>query len=81
MVSALVARHTCRAQHYVLSGEDDVIHWPDLDEDIELTRLFEGGQSAEGPVSLLRWLEERERRAQQSVESNRVRKSPALAAD
>ncbi len=37
---------------YVLSGDDDVVHWPDLDEDIELTRLLEGGPSAEGPVSL-----------------------------
>lgn len=42
--------------HYELSGEDDVIHWPDLDEDIELIRLFEGGKSTESESSLQRWL-------------------------
>lgn len=42
--------------HYELSGEDDIIHWPDLDEDIELNRLFEGGRSVESESSLRRWL-------------------------
>jgi hypothetical protein len=42
--------------HYELSGEDEVIHWPDLDEDIELVRLFEGGRSVESESSLRRWL-------------------------
>jgi hypothetical protein len=42
--------------YYELSGDDDVIHWPDLDEDIELSRLFEGGASIESERSLQRWL-------------------------
>jgi hypothetical protein len=42
--------------HYELSGDDDVIHWPDLDEDIDLSRLFVGGKSQETEDSLRRWL-------------------------
>jgi hypothetical protein len=42
--------------HYQLSGDDDVIHWPELDEDIELLRLFAGGRSVESESSLRRWL-------------------------
>jgi hypothetical protein len=42
--------------HYELSGDDDVIHWPHLDEDIDLTRLFVGGKSLETEESLARWL-------------------------
>ena len=42
--------------HYELSGDDDVIHWPDLDEDIDLTRLLEGGNSVESERSIQRWL-------------------------
>jgi len=39
-----------------LSGDNDVIHWPDLDEDVELTRLFSGGKSVESQRSIQRWL-------------------------
>jgi hypothetical protein len=46
--------------HYELSGEDDVIHWPELDEDIDLIRLFEGGRSVESERSLQRWLSSRQ---------------------
>ncbi|NJN98613.1 MAG: DUF2442 domain-containing protein [Anaerolineales bacterium] len=42
--------------HYELNGDDNIIHWPELDEDIELTRLFEGGRSLESERSLQRWL-------------------------
>ena len=42
--------------HYELSGDNDVIHWPDLDEDIELMRLFAGGKSLESEQSIQRWL-------------------------
>lgn len=42
--------------HYELSGDDNVIHWPELDEDIELARLFEGGRSVESERSIQRWL-------------------------
>ena len=34
----------------------NMIHWPTLDEDIELSRLFEGGKSIESERSLQRWL-------------------------
>ena len=45
--------------HYQLYGDDDVIHWPDLDEDIELLNLFQGGKSAESERSIQRWLHSR----------------------
>jgi Protein of unknown function (DUF2442) len=46
--------------HYELSGDQDVIHWPDLDEDIEVLRLFEGGKSVESAQSIQRWLSNRQ---------------------
>lgn len=49
--------------HYELSGDDNVIHWPELDEDIELIRLFEGGRSVESESSLRRWLSSRQAQA------------------
>ncbi|HKZ79516.1 MAG TPA: DUF2442 domain-containing protein [Anaerolineae bacterium] len=42
--------------HYQVLGDDDVIHWPDLDEDVELLRLLEGGKSIESERSIQRWL-------------------------
>ncbi len=42
--------------HYQVLGDDDVIHWPDLDEDVGLLRLLEGGKSAESERSIRRWL-------------------------
>ncbi len=42
--------------HYEVLGDEDVIHWPAVDEDIELTRLFEGGKSIETEDSIKRWL-------------------------
>jgi len=53
--------------HYELSGDENVIHWPELDEDIELAGLFEGGRSAEGETSLRRWLLSRQERAKAKV--------------
>jgi len=41
---------------YELSGDNTVIHWPLLDEDIELSRLFQGGKSVESERSLQRWM-------------------------
>lgn len=41
--------------HYVLTGDDDIIHWPELDEDIDLLRLFAGGPSTETEQSISRW--------------------------
>lgn len=46
--------------NYELVGDDDSIHWPDLDEDIELVRLFEGGKSTENEDSIQRWLATRQ---------------------
>ena len=41
---------------YELRGEEDVIHWPALDEDIDLEGLLVGGRSGESSASLQRWL-------------------------
>lgn len=49
--------------HYELSDDDNIIHWPELDEDIELTRLFEGGKSLESERSIQRWLLSRQAQA------------------
>jgi len=45
--------------HYEVLGDDDVIHWPELDEDIDLLRLLEGGASLESDSSIQRWLRSR----------------------
>lgn len=50
--------------HYVLGREDSTIHWPDLDEDIELSGLFIGGKSVETEASIQRWLASRQKIAQ-----------------
>lgn len=60
--------------HYELSGDNDVIHWPDLDEDVELTRLFSGGKSVESQRSIQRWLLSRQ------IEQSRNGKQMAMAA-
>ncbi len=52
---------------YELSGDDNVIHWPELDEDIELTRLFEGGRSVESERSIQRWMLSRQVQAETKV--------------
>lgn len=40
-------------------GNGDGIHWPDLDEDINVTSLLAGRRSGESQTSLRRWLETR----------------------
>lgn len=47
---------TSERNTYELSGDNTVIHWPALDEDIELSRLFQGGKSVESERSLQGWL-------------------------
>ncbi len=42
-----------------LIGTGEGIHWPDLDEDLEVEAILLGWMSAEGPTSLQRWLDER----------------------
>lgn len=44
--------------HWMILGDDDLIHWPDLDEEIELLRLFSGGESLESESSVQAWLAE-----------------------
>ncbi len=39
-----------------LIGDGEGIHWPDLDEDIEVAHLLAGIPSQEGQKSLERWL-------------------------
>lgn len=46
--------------HYELMGDDGAIHWPDLDEDIDLIGLLQGGKSTETERSIQRWLLSRE---------------------
>jgi hypothetical protein len=40
-------------------GENEGIHWPDLDEDISIEGVVAGRRSAESQSSLKRWLERR----------------------
>jgi hypothetical protein len=42
-----------------LIGEGEVIHWPDLDEDISVASLILGKPSGESQQSLNRWLKGR----------------------
>lgn len=51
----LLGTHAER-NHYRILGDDQVIHWPDLDEDIDLERLLVGGPSVESTSSLRQWL-------------------------
>lgn len=44
-----------------LIGDGEGIRWPDLDEDVRVSGLLEGGRSAESSASLQRWLRGRER--------------------
>jgi len=37
-------------------GDNEGIHWPDLDEDISIENLLEGKASGESQNSLRRWL-------------------------
>jgi hypothetical protein len=45
--------------HWELLGAGEGIHWPDLDEDIEVEALLLGWKSSEGQESLDRWLRAR----------------------
>ena len=40
-------------------GNRDGIHWPDLDEDVNVTSLLAGRRSGESQDSLRRWLQKR----------------------
>lgn len=48
--------------HWRLIGDGEGIHWPELDEDIEVSRLLAGIPSQESQQSLQKWLERRRRK-------------------
>lgn len=41
-------------------GDNEGIHWPDLDEDISVEGIIVGRRSGESQRSLQRWLEQRQ---------------------
>jgi len=45
--------------HWRLIGDGQGIHWPDLDEDINVDGLLRGRRSGESQTSLKRWLDDR----------------------
>ncbi len=46
-------------ENWRLIGGGEGIHWPDLDEDIEVRHLLAGIPSQEGQRSLEKWLQKR----------------------
>ncbi len=48
--------------HWRLIGEGEGIHWPELDEDIEVSHLLAGIPSQESQQSLQKWLGSRRRK-------------------
>ena len=48
-------------ERYELIGDGEGIHWPDLDEDINVEGLLAGKRSAETDASLARWLQKRQK--------------------
>ena len=48
--------------HWLLIGDGEGIHWPDLDEDLSVEGLLLGRPSGESQRSLGRWLAERTNR-------------------
>lgn len=45
--------------HWEWIGDNEGIHWPDLDEDISVESIIAGRRSGESSRSLQRWLEHR----------------------
>src|SRR5690349_13880482 len=45
--------------NWELIGAGEGVHWPDLDEDIEVEALLLGWKSGESQISLQRWLDSR----------------------
>jgi len=54
--------------HWRLIGEGEGIHWPELDEDIEVSHLLAGIPSQESQQSLQKWLERRRRKQADEAE-------------
>ena len=51
-----------------LTGDGEGIHWPDLDEDIEVVALVAGAKSGESQRSLQKWLTARSERTPPGTE-------------
>ena len=45
--------------NYRVLGNDDALYWPDLNEDIDLLGLLQGGKSGESDRSIQNWLQSR----------------------
>jgi len=46
--------------HWEWIGDNEGIHWPDLDEDISVEGIIAGRRSGESQRSLQRWIEGRQ---------------------
>jgi hypothetical protein len=55
----LVHATAAERKNWRLIGEGEGLHWPDLDEDINIHDLLPGRRSAESRSSFERWLEKR----------------------
>jgi Protein of unknown function (DUF2442) len=55
----LVEGTRAERKNWRLVGKGLDVHWPDLDEDIEVQHVVLGVPSLEGDASLQRWLDER----------------------
>ena len=55
----LVHASAAERENWRLIGQGEGLHWPDLDEDINIHDLLLGRRSAESRSSFERWLEKR----------------------
>jgi hypothetical protein len=60
----LVHGTTAERKNWRLIGKGEGLHWPDLDEDININDLLLGRRSGESQNSFQRWLQQRTARDQ-----------------
>ena len=48
--------------HFEIIGDGEIIHWPDLDEDLSVAGILAGRRSGESPASLKKWLASRQQK-------------------
>ncbi len=46
--------------HFETIGDNTIIHWPGLDEDLSISGILAGRRSGESPESLKKWLAQRD---------------------